>query len=283
MNYDMGIVDYLKRGAYFVLFGIPEYKTNVNINIMEPQNILEGRNIIITGGGRGIGYYIAKKSIDEGANVLITGRSEKTLKEAVDKLGEHAKYLVADVSNVKEIDLFLERAKECFHGRKIDSLVSNAGISLHEGDFRNVTEEDWDAQMNTNLKGNYFLVKKFIEYLEQQEDKTGNIVVITSERAKRPDDIPYGLTKVATSSFIQCIAQKVITEGIRINGVGPGVTTSDMTGISRERLHAERQPGKRYFVPEEVAEVVNFLLSDNSSCISGEIITCNQGSHIARW
>lgn len=279
----MGLIDYLKRGAYYVLFGVPKYKTNIDIHVMEPQNLLKGRNIIITGGGRGIGYYIAKKSLDEGAKVLITGRNEETLKEAVDRLGERAMYLVADVSKVKEIDSFLERAIECFQGNKIDSLVSNAGISLHEGNFRNVTEEDWDAQMNTNLKGNYFLVKKFIEYLEQQEDKKGNIVVITSERAKRPDDIPYGLTKVATSSFIQCIAHEVIAEGIRINGVGPGVTTSDMTGISRERLHAERQPGKRYFVPEEVAEVVNFLLSDNSSCISGEIITCNQGSHIARW
>lgn len=279
----MSLVEYLKRGAYFVLFGIPEYKTDVKIHVMEPQNLLKGRNIIVTGGGRGIGYYIAKRSIDEGANVLITGRNEKTLKEAVECLGKRAKYLVADVSKVKEIDSFLKNAKECFQGNKIDSLVSNAGISLHEGNFRNVTEEDWDAQMNTNLKGNYFLVKKFIEYLEQQEDKKGNIVVITSERAKRSDDIPYGLTKVATSSFIQSIAQKVIAEGIRINGVGPGVTASDMTGVSRERLHAEWQPGKRYFVPEEVAEVVNFLLSDTSACISGEVITCNQGNHIARW
>ena len=279
----MGFVEYLKRGAYYVLFGVPEYKTSVNIQIMESQNLLNGRNIIITGGGRGIGYYIAKKSIDEGANVLITGRNEETLKEAVDKLGKKANYLVADVSKVKEIDLFFERAEECFHGSKIDSLVSNAGISLHEGDFRNVTEEDWDAQMNTNLKGNYFLVKKFIEYLEKQEDKKGNIVVITSERAKRSDDIPYGLTKVATSSFIQSFAHKVISEGIRINGVGPGVTVSDMTGVSRERLCTEGQPGKRYFVPEEVAEVVNFLLSDTSACISGEIITCNQGSHIVTW
>ena len=279
----MGLTEYLKRGARYVLFGVPEYKTNVEIQVMEPMGLLKGRNIIITGGGRGLGYYIAKKSIDEGAKVLITGRNEETLKAAIEKLGDKARYLVADISKVKEIDSFMEKAKECFQGEKIDSLVSNAGISLHEGDFRNVTEEDWDAQMDTNLKGNYFLVKKFVEYLEQQENKKGNIVVITSDRAKRPDDIPYGLTKVATSSFIQCIAHKVIAEGIRINGVGPGVTVSDMTGKSRDHLHAECQAGKRFFVPEEVAEVVNFLLSDTSACISGEIITCNQCNHIARW
>ena len=279
----MGLTEYLKRGAKYVLFGVPEYNTNVEIQVMEPMGLLKGRNIIVTGGGRGLGYYIAKKSIDEGAKVLITGRNEETLKAAIEKLGDKARYLVADISKVKEIDSFMEKAKECFQGEKIDSLVSNAGISLHEGDFRNVTEEDWDAQMDTNLKGNYFLVKKFVEYLEQQENKKGNIVVITSDRAKRPDDIPYGLTKVATSSFIQCIAHKVIAEGIRINGVGPGVTVSDMTGKSRDHLHAECQAGKRFFVPEEVAEVVNFLLSDTSACISGEIITCNQCNHIARW
>ena len=283
MKYKMGFAEYLKRGAYFVLFGVPEYNTTVEIKTIEPHNLLKERNIIITGGGRGIGYSIAKKSIAEGANVLITGRNEEVLKAAVKDLGKNAKYLVADVSNVKEIDSFLENAKDCFQGKKIDSLVSNAGISLHEGNFRNVTEEDWDKQMDTNLKGNFFLVKKFVEYLEAQEDKTGNIVVITSERAKRPDDIPYGLTKVATSSFIQGIAKKVISEGIRINGVGPGVTATDMTGVSREHLCAEWQAGKRCFVPEEVAEVVNFLLSDISACISGEIITCNQGNHIAGW
>lgn len=138
--------------------------------------------------------------------------------------------------------------------------------------------------MDTNLKGNFFLVKEFIEYLEKYENKTGNIVVITSERAKRPDDIPYGLTKVATSSFIQCIASKVIEEGIRINGVGPGVTASEMTGYHRDaNMYAKFQPDKRIFLPEEVAEVVTFLLSDVSACISGEIITCDQGRYISRW
>lgn len=279
----MSIKEYIKRGARYVFLGVPEYKTTVNIQVLEAQNLLKGRNIIITGGGRGLGYYIAKKSIDEGAKVLIAGRNEDTLKKAVDTLGKNASYLVADVSKVDEIDSFLERATELFGGSKIDSLVSNAGISLHEGDFRNVTEEDWDAQMNTNLKGNYFLVKKFVQYLEKQDDKKGNIVVITSERARRPDDLPYGLTKIATSSFIQRIAHKVIAEGIRINGVGPGVTESDMTGVTREHIHSESQAGKRFFVPEEVAEVVNFLLSDTSACISGEIITCSQCNNIVGW
>lgn len=205
------------------------------------------------------------------------------MEKAKNELGSSCEYIVFDAKDVSKIDLFLKNAEKKLGG-KINCLVSNAGISLHEGNFRNVTEEGWDKQMDINLKGNYFLVSKFIQYLETFDDVTGNIVVITSERAKRSDDIPYGLSKVATSSFIQCMAAKVISEKIRINGVGPGVTASDMTGFKKEEnLYAEWQAGKRIFIPEEVSEVVNFLLSDVSNCISGEIITCNHGRHIAHW
>lgn len=280
----MDFLTYLKRGARYVFRGVPETKLTVTVQTVEPQNLLKNRNIIVTGGGRGLGFYIAQKCIAEGAKVLITGREESTLKSAVDKLGDNAKYTVFDVREVSNIDAFILRASELFNGDKIDSLVSNAGISLHEGNFRNVTEEGWDMQMDTNLKGNYFLVSKFIQYLESHDDPSGNIVVMTSERAKRVDDIPYGLTKTATSSFVQCFASKVIEEEIRINGVGPGVTASDMTGFSRDgNLYANFQASKRIFLPEEVAEVVNFLLSDISKCISGEIITCDQGRYISDW
>lgn len=280
----MNIKQYFKRGLRYIFRGVPEYHTTVEVQTVQPNALLKGRKIIITGGGKGLGFHIAKKSLAEGAEVLITGRNEETLKQAVEKLGCNAHYLVFDVRNIGDIELFLNKAESIFNGEKIDSLVSNAGVSLHEGEFRNVTEKGWDLQMDTNLKGNFFLVKHFIEYLEKHEDKSGNIVVITSERAKRSDDIPYGLTKIATSSFIQCIAQKVITEGIRINGVGPGVTASDMTGFTKDgNMYADWQVGKRIFMPEEVAEVVNFLLSNCSACISGEIITCDQGRYIARW
>jgi len=255
----------------------------VNVLTTSPSEKLKGKNILITGGGRGLGYYIAKRAVLEGANVVITGRSQETLKKATDKLGDTVKYLVFDVRNVEDVKTLFAKAEKIL-GDKVNALVSNAGISLHEGDFRNVTEENWDMQIDTNLKGNYFAVTEFIKYLEGKEDKSGNIVVITSERAKRPDDIPYGISKTATSSFVQCIATKVIAEGIRVNGIGPGVTASDMTGFDKDgNMYAQWQPTERIFMPEEVAEVATFLLSDVSSCINGEIITCDQGRYISRW
>ena len=274
---------YLKRVARYIFKGIPTYHISVEIKESIPNHQLEGKNIIVTGGGSGLGYYIAKRCIAEGANVLITGRNKDKLLKASSELGEKCLWQTFDVSNVTKIDEFLQHAQQKFQDQKIYGLVSNAGISLHEGSFRKVTEKSWDMQMDTNLKGNYFLVKAFVEYLEK-ETMPGNIVVITSERSRRADDIPYGLSKTASDSFIQCIASQVIKEGIRVNGVAPGVTASNMTGIDRnENMFAEWQPSNRFFLPEEVAEVVNFLLSDISNCISGEIIACDQGRYISTW
>lgn len=285
----MGIKDYSFRVLRYIRNGVPNQGRIINnvtakIYNLSPNHLLEGKSILITGGGRGLGFAFAQRSISEGAKVIITGRNEKTLAEACKSLGENAKYIVHDVCDITRLDDLFLNAQNLLEVPKINCLISNAGISLHEGDFRNVTQENWDKQMNTNLKGNYFAVSKFIEYLESLDDKSGNIVVVTSERAKRPDDIPYGLTKVAISSFVQAIASKVINEGIRLNAVGPGVTTSDMTGFDREgNLYVEWQNYKRVLIPEEIAEVVNFLLSDISNCISGEVITCNMGNHIVHW
>lgn len=279
----MSVGTYLKRMARFVLKGVPEQHTTVQVVESAPGKHLEGKNVLITGGGRGLGYYIARRCLRDGAKVLITGRNEETLRNAARELGANCLYIVFDATNIDGIPDLLQEAEKTLGG-KIHCLVSNAGVSLHEDGFRSVTQEGWDLQMDTNLKGNYFLVKEYIAYLEAKVETQGNIVVITSERAKRADDIPYGLTKAASNSFIQGIGCRVIEKGIRINGVAPGVTASDMTGFDRNGdLYAQWQAGKRIFLPEEVAEVVGFLLSDLSACISGEIITCDQGRYISRW
>ena len=280
----MNLVQQIKRGIKYIRYGVPDTQLTVPVYKLSPSNKLEGKNIIITGGGRGLGFEMAKKFVSEGAKVIIVGRDEETLKKAFYALGQGVKYISFDVSDVQNMSWLIEKANAMFGGEKINCLVSNAGISLHEGDFRNVNLEGWNRQFDINLKGNYFLVKTFIEYLEKQEDSSGNILVVSSERAKRADDIPYGLTKTATNSFIQGFASKIISKGIRINGIAPGVTVSDMTGFNKNaNLYAPWQPNKRVFLPEEVAEVAAFLLSDVSNCICGEIITCDAGRYISTW
>ena len=280
----MKLRQWIKRGGEYIRHGVPVTQLTVPIYQLSPSDKLKGKNIIVTGGGRGLGFEMAKKFISEGAKVIIVGRDEETLKKATYALGKNSKYISFDVSNIENLKWFIDKASKMFGEEKIDCLVSNAGVSLHEGDFRNVNIEGWNKQFDINLKGNYFLVKAFIEYLEKQKNKSGNILVVSSERAKRADDIPYGLTKTAVNSFIQGFASKITSEGIRINGIAPGVTASDMTGFDKNgELYAPWQPNRRIFLPEEVAEVAAFLLSEVSSCICGEIITCDAGRYISTW
>lgn len=279
----MQIKEMIKRSLRYLIKGVPVIQTTAKVVVTSPNEQLSGRRVIITGGATGIGLAIAKKCAAEGAHVLITSRNEEKLKAACQKIGENAQYLVWDVREVSTFKQLILQSEGKLGGQ-VDSLVSNAGVSLHEGDFHHVTEESWDQQMDTNLKGNYFLVKEFIEYVEHAGTGYGNIVVITSDRGMRPDNIPYGLTKVASNSFVKGIGQKVIAEGIRLNAVAPGITCSELTGYREDdNLYQERVPGKRLFLGEEVANVVHFLLTDASAAIAGEIINCDQGFYHGRW
>ena len=131
--------------------GTPK-KVVANISYLQPNNQLVGKKIIVTGGGRGLGFSMAKKFISEGAEVLIAGRSEKTLKASVEEIG--CKYLLLDVQNVDSFKTFIEEADHMLGGA--NCLVNNAGISLHENGFLDVNPKQFDSQFDTNLKGAFF-------------------------------------------------------------------------------------------------------------------------------
>ena len=279
----MGIKRGIRKLAKLILESSPEKNVTVNVSQINYGKILENRNIVITGGGKGIGFAIAKKCISEGANVVITGRTEKTLKEATERLGDSCKYVVFDISKVEEMKKFLSICEDKFAG-KIDSLISNAGISLHENIYKNVTIEGFDKQFNTNLRASYFLAKEYLEYLEKNRCENGNLIFISSETGNQCYDIPYGLTKAALNSLTRALSRRVYKDNIRVNAIAPGVTVSDMVkdyvDIDSENMY-RKCASDRVFLPEEVAEVACFLLSDASKCISGEIIHCNAGNHLS--
>lgn len=276
----MGIKLYLKRAIKYI---IKEHKVSVvkpEIVQKTPKEMLENKNILITGGGSGLGYYIAKKISTEGAKVIITGRNEEKLKKAVNEIGNDIEYMVYDV---KKCDSnFIKKIYDKY--KKIDCLINNAGISLHESDMLDVTIEGFQNQFDTNLKGPYFLAQEYIKKIKENHQKEGNIIFISSERGKQCDDLPYGLTKVAMNSLVEGMSRRFYKHGIRINAVAPGITASDMTNIKRdEDLYCDYNASGRFFMPEEVAETVAFLVSDCSKCISGEIIHCDAGNHLNPW
>jgi len=270
----MSVKNMLGRGIRYIFRGVPNKIVYANISYLSPDKRLTGKKIIITGGTRGLGFAMAQKFVSEGASVLIAGRNETMLREKAEFL--HCKYLQVDIEDVSSLPSFLEKADQLLNG--IDCIVNNAGVSLHEGNIRNVTVDKFNVQVNTNLRGSYFLAQHFIKLLEEEGRENGNILFVSSERGFYVDDLPYGLTKAAINSLTQGLANRVAENGIRVNAIAPGVTASDMTGFSSEGdLYCSYNITERVYLPEEVAEVACFLLSDASKCLSGQILICNEG------
>ena len=278
----MGYKQYLRRLARYILFAQPKAVTKVIIAQINYGEILKGRTIAITGGGRGLGYSMAKKCVSEGAQVIIAGRNSKTLEKAAAELGDSVDYIQFDVADIDSHKEFLVRCREKF-GKTVDSLICNAGISLHEGDFHKVTPQSFDSQFNTNFRASYFLSKAFLEMTIAENNGGGNLILLSSESASQNYDIPYGMTKAAINSLTGALSRRVYSYGIRVNAIAPGVTLSDLTkeyaDVTDGNLSRNCAAG-RIFLPEEVAELACFLLSDASKCISGEIIHCNAGNHL---
>ena len=275
----MSIKSRLKHLVSFLLHGEPK-PVYANISYLAPNETLHGKKVLITGGGRGLGFFMAKKFVAEGAEVLIAGRNISILEESAKKLG--CKYLQLDVSNPSEFDAVMDKAEELLGGLNV--LVNNAGISLHENTFFDVTPETFDKQVDTNLKGAFFLTQTFIRHIKNTDTKAC-VLFVSSETGDTMDFRPYGFTKAAINSMVQGLAYLFAKEGIRVNAVAPGITASDMTGLSTEGDISYRgNISGRVYMPEEVAEVAAFLISDAAGCVSGQIITCNNAKTInARW
>lgn len=262
-----------------ILHGEPK-PVFAQVNYLQPNKRLSGKRIIITGGGRGLGASMAEKFVAEGADVLIAGRSEKSVKDTAERL--KCKYLCLDVSKPAAFADFMREADAMLGG--VNAIVNNAGVSLHEQTFFDVTPETFDAQIDTNLKGSFFLTQEFVKLVRTRPDKA--VVLFTSsETGDTMDFRPYGFSKAAVNSMVQGLAYLFRKEGIRVNAVAPGITASDMTGIKSDgSLYSGDYATGRFYLPDEVAEMACFLLSDVSGCVSGQIITCNNAQTInARW
>ena len=275
----MGIKSKLKHMISFLLHGDPK-PIYANITYLSPNETLRGKKVVITGGGRGLGFAMAKKFKAEGAEVLIAGRNLKVLEESAQTIG--CDYLKLDVSNPSEFDAFMKKAVDKLNG--INVLVNNAGISLHENTFFDVTPETFDMQVDTNLKGAFFLTQSFIRHIKDSGLKAC-VLFVSSETGDTMDFRPYGFTKAAINSMVQGLAYLFAKDGIRVNAVAPGITASDMTGLKTEGdINYSGNIIGRVYMPEEVAETAAFLISDAAGCVSGQIITCNNAKTInARW
>ena len=250
----------------------------VKVNIAQIQHggILKGKRILITGGSSGIGLAIARKCIEEGATVVITGRNQDKLLKAAEKIGSPLlKTLVWDVSKVFEHELKYSEAL-CLVGNQFDILVNNAGILTNEG-FGTVTEEGWDKVYSTNSKGLFFLTQ-IVSKSWIGKKATAKIINISSTGGFLGATYPYRMSKWDLVGLTAGLGSILSPHGIIVNGIAPGRTATEMLHVNNNKnVFDTYQPLKRFGLPEEIAELAIFLMSDAANYIVGQTIICDGG------
>jgi NAD(P)-dependent dehydrogenase (short-subunit alcohol dehydrogenase family) len=241
----------------------------------------EGKVAVVTGGNSGIGLATAKRFQEEGAKVAISGRSKKTLDEAVKTIGNGVVAVQSDVANLTDIDkLFAEVSRKL---GKIDVLFVNAGVAKF-APLAETSERLYDEQFDINIKGAYFTIQKALPLLSD-----GASIILNTSVADSKGTVgtsAYSATKAALRSLARTVAAEVAERGIRVNTVAPGPIVTPIfgrTGLPKEAVDefakeiVTKVPLKRFGQPEEVAATVAFLASQDASYITGVEINVDGG------
>ena len=248
-------------------------KVTVNEPVYIPLlsgELLKGKTVLVTGGTGGIGQAIADRCIQNGANVIITGRNQKKLSDLAEKIG--AIPFVLDIQNVADIETSFD---ELIQKYKVDILINNAGTQA--GNFLgNTDEKDFDKTLSVNLKGTYFCCQVFSNYLIKNGIK-GNILNISSVSGCRPAISPYMVSKWGITGLTEGLAKKLIKYGIVVNGIAPGPVATEMIKSDGSDLNYENAPAGRYSDPNEIANLAVFLISDMGRMIVGDTVYITGG------
>jgi NAD(P)-dependent dehydrogenase (short-subunit alcohol dehydrogenase family) len=224
---------------------------------------------IITGGGSGIGLALAKKLLAENCDVLICGRSIEKLKKVQNETASDKLHIMDwDVNDISALNSKLLEARSLLGGW-FDGVVQCAGIYRHI--FLNVSEDVYDDLMDINLKAVFFITQRVCQYFQQNHIK-GNICNVSScvGDIKATAHTPYALSKMACTELTRAFGVAVAHQGIIINGVAPGVTRTPMIPTG-----GEINLFRRASTPEEIADVMMFLLSKQGESVAAETVLAN--------
>jgi len=238
---------------------------------------------LITGASQGIGEEIAYSLAEEGSLLVLFDIQKEKLENVSAKInakGGKTIIFTVDISHLKEVEDAVEKAIQEFG--KIDYLINNAGIN-RDALLMRMTEEDWDKVIEVNLKGTFNVTKVVIRNMIK--NRYGRIVSISSVVGLMGNvgQTNYAASKAGIIGFSKSLAREVAPRGITVNVVAPGYISTPMTEKLPEKIKQaflELIPMKRFGTPREIAETVKFLLSEEASYITGQVINVNGGLYM---
>jgi 3-oxoacyl-[acyl-carrier protein] reductase len=241
---------------------------------------LKDKTILVTAASRGLGFGAAKALAQEEANVIICGRTETSLKEAVSKLGEKAQYVVADVSKQEDVKSLIGYVKD--NSPKLDGLFVNAG-GPPPGTFSKVSDEDWRKGFDLTLMSAIWLTRESIPLLKKSDSPA--ILYSTSVSVKQPIDnlLLSNAIRPAVIGMMRTLAGEIGSEGVRVNAILPGYIYTDrveqLMVSNKEAMDSleARIPLGRMGTPAEFGAVCTFLLSPLASYIHGALLLVDGG------
>jgi len=244
---------------------------------------LAGRVALVTGAAQGIGKAISLLLAKQGADIVVSDvnleKATETAKE-IETMGRKAMAVRVDVSKLEDVDQMVDAILKQLG--KIDILVNNAGITRDKLILR-MSEEDWDAVLNVNLKGTFNCTRAVVRHMAKQ--RYGKIVSIASVTGEMGNagQVNYAASKAGVIGLTKTIAREFAQRGINVNAVAPGYIQTPMTDVLPEKVKEELKrliPMDRLGQPGDVAEAVLFLVSERSSYITGQVLNVNGGIYM---